>query len=220
MPFPLEQFLLEYDTEKFPVKIGDRELHFLKPRTIDRFINPYDPMADFPMWAKFWEASVVLTQYIAGLPVDPRRRILELGSGLGVAGMVAAAMGHTITLTEHNSDALNFLQANASLNGLDPIMIRRLDWLRPELDERFDLIIGSEIVYQESVIDALEALFNKYLAPMGRVVLAGRVRTTETLFFERLSAGFSIRASKHTLRSEDQSATVVLFELCRKTVSQ
>jgi len=218
MPFSLEQFFRDYDTESFPVRIGDRELHFLKPRTIDRFINPDDPMTGFPIWAKFWEASVVLTRYMADLPVDAQRRILELGSGLGVAGIVAAAMGHTITLTERNPDALNFLQANAKLNGCDQIAIRHLDWLRPELNGRFDLIIGSDIVYQESVIGALEALFRKHLEPGGRVVLTGQVRTTETLFFERLSSSFNIRASKHTLRSEEKTATVVLFELSGEKV--
>jgi predicted nicotinamide N-methyase len=215
----MEQFLLDYDTETFPVKIGDRELHFLKPRTIDRFIDPDDPMAGFPMWAKFWDASVVLTQYMAGLPVDARRRILELGSGLGVAGIAAAVMGHTITLTEHDPDALNFLQANAGLNGCAQITIRHLDWLQPELDGHFDLIIGSDIIYQESVIGPLEALFRKHLAPGGRVVLAGQVRSTETLFFERLSSSFNIRASKHTLHSGDESATVILFELSGKKVT-
>ena len=213
MPFSLEQFLHDYDTGIFPVKIGDRELRFLKPRTIDRFINPDDPMAGFPMWVKFWEASVVLTNYMAGLPADARRRILELGSGLGVAGIAAAVMGHRITLTEHNPDALNFLQANASLNGCDDITIRHLDWFQPDLEGRYDLIIGSDIVYQESAVNALKALFEQYLAPGGRVVLAGQARTTETLFFERLSSSFHIRASKHTLHSADKTTTVILFEL-------
>jgi len=216
MPFSLERFLRDYDTETFPVRIGDRELHFLKPKSIDRFINPDDPMADFPMWAKFWEASVVLTHYMAGLPVDTHRRILELGSGLGVAGIVAASMGHAITLTERNPDALNFLQANAGSNGCDRIAIHHLDWFHPQLEGCFDLIIGSEIVYQDSVVEALWALFKKHLALDGRVVLAERVRTTETLFFERMSSSFDIRAKKHTLRSKEKSETVVLFELSAK----
>jgi predicted nicotinamide N-methyase len=216
MLFSLSKFQSDYDTETFPVRIGDRELRFLKPKAIDRFINPDDPMTDFPMWAKFWEASVVLTHYMASLPVAADRRILELGSGLGVAGIAAAVMGHAITLTEQNPDALNFLHANASLSGCDRIAIHRLDWFHPELEGCFDLIIGSEIVYKDSVIEPLEALFRNHLAPDGRVVLAERVRTTEALFFERMSSSFRIRAKKHTLRSGEKSVTVVLFELSAK----
>jgi predicted nicotinamide N-methyase len=216
MPFSMKEFQSRYDIESFPVKIGDRELRFVKPRTIERFINPDDPMADFPLWAKLWEASAVLTQYMADLPVDPNRRILELGSGLGVAGITAAAMGHAITLTEFNRDALNFLQANAHLNGCSHLAIHHLDWFKPELEGRFDLIIGSEVIYQERAVDALEALFKRYLEPGGRVVLAERVRTTGTLFFERMSFLFEILARKHTLRSQDGTEIVVLFDMTYK----
>lgn len=213
MSLSLSQFLSEYETATFPVRIGDRELQFLKPKSIDRFINPDDPMIDFPMWAKFWDASIVLTQYLADLPVQADRRILELGSGLGVAGIVAAAMGHTITLTEHNRHALDFIRANAGLNGCEGISIRHLDWFKPDLEGRFDLIIGSEIVYQDSVMEPLRKLFERHLAPDGRVVLAERVQTTKALFLDRMSSDFEIRIKKHTLRSKDKSETVLLFEL-------
>ena len=213
MTISMEQFHSNYDTEPFPVKIGELELRFLKPKSIDRFIDPENPMTDFPLWAKFWEASAVLTNYMASLPVDPGRRILELGSGLGVAGISAAALGHTVTLTEYNQDALNFLHANAHLNGCDHVAIRHLDWFRPELQGCFDLIIGSEIIYQEKAVDALPTLFKKYLAPGGLLVLAERVRSTGTLFFERMSSGYEIRTRKYTLRSEDHVETVVLFEM-------
>ena len=216
MPFSLKAFQSEYDTESFPVRIGDRDLHFVKPHTIDRFIDAQDPMSDFPLWAKLWEASAVLTQFMADLPVDPQRRILELGSGLGVAGITAAAMGHAITLTEFNHHALNFLQANAELNGFQDLAIRRFDWFKPELDGHFDLIIGSEVIYQEQAVDALEAIFKRYLEPGGRVVLAERVRATGTLFFERMSSLFEIRARKHTLRSQDRTEVVVLFDMTCK----
>ena len=217
MNFSLSQFRREYDTELFPVKIEGRELNFLRPRSIDRFINPDNPIEGFPLWAKFWEASAVLTHFMAELPVDPQRRILELGSGLGIAGITAAVLGHTITLTEYDQDALNFLRANASLNGCDHAAVRPLDWFQPQLEGQFDLIIGSEIIYQEAAVQALEALFQKYLARDGRVVLAERVRATGTLFFQRLSDHFNIRAKKHTLSSAGEKETVILFDMTPKS---
>lgn len=216
MTLTLEQFLREYETEIFPVKIGETELRFHKPKSIDRFINPDDVMKGFPLWAKIWEASAVLTQYMADLQADSNRRVLELGSGLGVAGITAAAMGHDITLTEYDPDALNFLQANADLNQCVHAKVCRLDWFNPKLEGRFDLIIGSEIVYQENAVNALGELFNKHLMPQGKVLLAERVRSTGAVFFERMAPRFHIRARKHTLRSKEKSQTVVLFELSLK----
>ncbi|MGD9367584.1 MAG: methyltransferase [Desulfobacteraceae bacterium] len=209
----MEQFERTYDTEIFPVQIGKVSLRFHKPKSLDRFINPDDPMKGFPLWAKIWDASAVLTQYIAELEVDARRRILELGSGLGVAGIAAASLGHHITLTEYDTNALEFLKANAELNQCQHIPIHYLDWFQPQLEGSFDLIVGSEIVYQKATVAALGDLFRKYMAPAGQVVLVERVRSTGAVFFEKMADIFHIRAQKRTLQSNTKSETVVLFEL-------
>jgi predicted nicotinamide N-methyase len=216
MPFSLEQFQKDYDTEIFPIKIGPKELRFHKPKSIDRFIDPDDLMRDFPLWAKIWEASAILAQYLADLPLVAKRRILELGSGLGVSGITAAAQGHDITLTEYDPDALNFLRANVEVNQCARAAVRRLDWFNPDIEGRFDLIIGSEIVYQHNAVDALGKLFHKYLRPRGKVLITERVRATGAVFFEKMASRFDIRAQKHTLRSNDKLETVVLFELTLK----
>lgn len=213
MPFSLEQFQSDYDAEIFPVKIGKHELRFYKPKSIDRFINPDDLMDGFPLWAKIWEASAVLVQYMADLPVKPERRILELGSGLGVAGICAAVLGHHIMLTEYNPDALNFLRANAEINHCRHLTVHHLDWVKPTLEGTFDLIIGSEIVYQESTVKALGGIFEQFLAPRGKVILAEGIRSTGAIFFEKMSARFDIRTKKFTLRSREKLETVILYEL-------
>lgn len=216
MSFSLAQFQKEHDTEIFPVKIGQIELQFHKPRSIDRYLDPKDVMRGFPMWSKLWEASAVLVQHMADLPVDHERSILELGAGLGVAGITAAAMGHDVTLTEYDPNALLFLQANVAQNNCDRAKVRRLDWFQPDLDGKFDLIIGSELVYQDKAVDALGALFNRYLHPQGKIVLVERVRSTGVIFFDRMAQQFDINTRKHTLRSKGNKETVVVFELTPK----
>jgi predicted nicotinamide N-methyase len=216
MPFSLEQFQHDHDTVIFPVKIGRLELRFHKPRSIDPYLDPNDVMRGFPMWSKLWEASAVLVQHMAELPVDHRRSILELGSGLGVAGITAAAMGHDVTLTEYDPNALMFLQANVAQNNCERAKVHRLDWFQPDLEGDFDLIIGSELVYQEAAMDALGGIFERYLRPQGRVILAERVRSTGTLFFDRMAPRFHIQTQKHSLRSKGRSETVVLFEMTPK----
>lgn len=215
MPFSLEQFRKSYETELFPVKVSGHELQFHKPINIERFIDPEDLMSGFPLWAKIWEASAVLLHYMADLQVDPEKRILELGSGLGVTGIASMVLGHNITLTEYDPHALNFLKANAQINQCEPALIQHLDWFQPELKGSFELIIGSEIIYQEKTVNALGALFEKYLAPEGKVLIAERVRATNALFFEKMSSQFNIRAKKHTLRFQEKSEVIILFELTR-----
>jgi predicted nicotinamide N-methyase len=213
MPLSLAQFQHDYDTELFTMKIDDRQLRFFKPKSIDRFLNADNLMDGFPLWAKIWEAATVLTNHMLQLPVAPEHRILELGAGLGVTAIAAAAKGHCITATEYNADALNYINANARLNACDNIFIARLDWHQPDMDDRFDLIIGSEIAYKESNIRALVPLFKRYLAPGGTILIAESVRSTGAFFWEQMAPWYDITAHKHTLRSGTGSHIIILFEL-------
>jgi predicted nicotinamide N-methyase len=209
----------KYATETIPVTIHGRRLQFIKPKEIDRFLDPNEPLKDFPLWAKIWEASAVLAEYMAQLPTEPPLQILELGAGLGVAGITAAAFGHRVTITEHDPHALEFLKANALLNNCPEAVVCPLDWERRELAGRFDLIIGSEIVYSDQIIEMLAAVFQKYLHPQGKIVLAEGVRATGVRFWERMAAGFNIRVRKNNLRSENETRTILLFEMAPKPVS-
>ncbi|MFZ1983114.1 MAG: methyltransferase [Desulfatitalea sp.] len=210
----------KYQTETIPVVIHGRRLQFIKPREIDSFIDPDDPLKGFPLWAKIWEASAVLAEYMAHLPpVAPPLQILELGAGLGVAGITAAAFGHRVTITEYDPHALEFLRANALLNHCPDAAIHRLDWAQPDMEGQFDLIIGSEIVYSNPIIDLLTAVFQKYLHPQGRIVLAEGVRATGVRFCERMAAGYDIRVRKTSLRCENEKRTILLFEMSPKQAS-
>jgi predicted nicotinamide N-methyase len=212
-PFSLEQFHRQYETESDTARINGRQIRFLKPKSIDRFLDSRDILKGFPLWAKVWEASLVLAGYMADRPVAPDHHVLELGAGLGLAGITAAMFGHRVTLTEYDPHALNFLQANIALNGCPHADARHLDWNQPLLDRHFDLIIGSEIVYKTSDIDLLLSLFQRHLKPGGQVVLAEAVRASGKVFWEKMSPFYHIRARKHTLRSEGAELTVVLFEM-------
>jgi len=100
---------------------------------------------------------VVLADHLASLTPNGGKNLLEIGCGLGLVGIVAAAFGHKVTMTEQNSDALNFARANALTNlspSSPPIDIRRLDWNHPDLDDMFDLIVGSEVVYSQFEVKA------------------------------------------------------------------
>jgi predicted nicotinamide N-methyase len=213
MPFSMEQFRQDHDTVCLPMKIGRMALRFHKPKSIDPYIDKSDMMHGFPMWSRLWEACIVLTQHLVDLPVDSKRSILELGSGLGVAGITAAAMGHDVTLTENDPNAIAFIKANIAENRRDHAKVRRLDWYQPDLEGRFDLIIGSDLVYREAAVDALGALFDRYLSPRGRVLLAESVRATGAVFFDRMARRFDIQTHKHTLRSNGDSQTVVVFDM-------
>jgi SAM-dependent methyltransferase len=205
-----------YETETNDIAICGRRFRFLTPRNLEPFLDPVDIFHNFPLWAKIWEASSVLATYLAGLPPDPSKRMLEIGCGIGVTGIVASSFGHRVTLAETNPHALAFAEANAKLNGCREIEIRQLDWNRPFLPMRFDYIVGSEVIYRKSDIESILNLFKSFLLPSGNVYLAEGVRETGVDFWHQMEPHFMIQAKRFTLRSDDHAETVLLFHLTAK----
>lgn len=212
--FSLKQFQERYDdTETVTVRFNGKMLTLFKPVSIDPFIDPEDITRGFPLWAKIWEASGILAAHLSTIPPDPNKTMLEIGSGMGLVGIAAALSGHRVTLTEINPDALNFAKANAIINNCPDIPILRLDWNAPDIDTRFDYIVGSETIYRSSDIDGLEFLFNRYLNPGGTILLAESVRKTGVEFWERMRHRYHIQARRHTLRDDKTEIFVVLFQM-------
>jgi predicted nicotinamide N-methyase len=211
--FSLESFHQDYETETRDIVIDDYRFQFFVPESIERFVDPEDPLQNFPLWAKIWQASVVLAQYLIRMPVEPQKRILEIGSGLGLVGIAAACAGHAVTMTDYNTDALNFARANAQINSCLHLQICRLDWIRPNLEGAFDYIVGSEIVYKNQDITHLLALFKKYLRPGGKILLVEEMRKTLNEFYKQMNESYKITVRKKILRAHDEESRVLLIEM-------
>ena len=212
--FSMESFQQEYETDTVDVVIRKREFSFLVPKSLDKFVDPENVFNNFPLWAKIWEPSVILADYLASMPVNPKKRFLEIGSGLGLVGIVASSFGHKVTMTEYNHDALNFAKANAHINNCSNLEIMELDWNRPELEGTFDRIIGSEVIYMEKSFYPILRLFRTYLKEDGEILLAERPRRSSIEFFRQMSERFNVRAQKKIIRNGSDEIRVMM---CRMT---
>ena len=211
--FSIEQFYRDYQTERREIIIDEQSYSFLAPKSIDRFIDPENLLKNFPLWAKIWQAGVILAKHLNHKPVEKGQRMLEIGSGLGLVGIVAACNGHDVTLTDYNVHALNFARANAHINGCEGLNVEQLDWNNPRLEGEFDIIVGSEIVYKNEDIDQLSSLFDRYLKPQGTIILVEEMRRTLTEFFKRLDPRFHISVKKNILRAADEKSTVLMIQM-------
>lgn len=216
----LEDFLAAYETVEREMTVGGRPYTFRLPLSIDRFIDGEDPMSNFPLWARIWNASLVLAEHLAKMPVETAGSILEIGAGIGVASIVAASRGHRVTVTEYNQDALAFARANADINGCQAMQVQLLDWNAPVFEEPFDTITGSEVVYHERDFDPLLKLFVRFLKPGGRIFLAMEPRRSAMMFFDRARETFNIGMKKIDIESADECTPVYLWRMQRKYKSR
>jgi predicted nicotinamide N-methyase len=157
--------------------VGDVELSLLRPVSPDALIDEaaFEQDEFLPYWAELWPASIALAE---ALPAVRGLRVVELGCGLGVPSLVAAARGAEVTATDWAADAVDLLRENAARNGLE-LRAELRDW-RERWAERFDLALAADVLYeQRNVEPLLERL--RELAPKALVGLAGRPYEAEFL---------------------------------------
>jgi hypothetical protein len=71
----------------------------------------------------------------------PSRRTLDLGTGCGALGLLAASHSEQVVATDCNPRAVAYARFNARLNGIDNVDCREGDLFEPVADERFDLVV-------------------------------------------------------------------------------
>lgn len=155
---------------------------------------------------QLWPAASTLASLLDRSPSSlllphspPTLSILELGSGTGLAGMAAAAiLGARVTLTDL-PHVLPNLRSNAEANaGLitargGSVEVRRLIWGDDEdhasvsSPSRFDVVMASDVVYHEHLIDPLLRTLVWFVR--GEVVLVmahlRRWRKRDAVFFRK-----------------------------------
>ncbi|XP_055496919.1 EEF1A lysine methyltransferase 3-like [Leucoraja erinacea] len=122
-----------------------------------------------------WDAGVSLCQYFEKEDVSfTGKKVIELGSGTGIVGILAALLGGNVTMTD-KPDTLKQINSNIAVN--IPIACRHrlkvssLIWGEDQtkFPNDYDFILGSDIVYSSICYPALlETL--RYLCNQGTTI--------------------------------------------------
>jgi len=129
--------------------------------------------------AKVWEAGACLAEFIFHNAHCIRgRRVIELGAGVGLTGLVAAAnFAKSVHMTDYTNATLENLSYNVSINnkwlkerGIDKgiVTIGNLEW--GEYAENSccshsaDVLIAADVVYTVECIPDLVATVSKFLS--------------------------------------------------------
>lgn len=200
------------------LKVGGHDLAIARPAAPERLLDlgtvaeAYAQDEYMPYWATFWPVSQYLAEEIAATPWPATMKTaIELGCGLGLPGIVAALSGLAVTLSDYDATAVQFALDNAQRNGAQNVRGLLLDWRQPP-DEVYDLIIASDLIYEERNVRPLVALFETILAPQGLVLVADQDRPHAALFREvSQKAGFTCEAKAFApdkARGRDVTGTV------------
>ena len=144
-----------------------------------------------PYWSVLWRSGVALGREVASAPVAGLR-VLELGCGLGVPSLVAARAGADVLATDASTEALELLERNARVNGVE-VSTARVDWNADDGVVRcrapFDLVLGADVLYRDADVAPLLSLLDG-LGPEVWIADPGRPAASE--FLERARGAWSV----------------------------
>lgn len=191
---------LKYQTIEF----GKIDIHLCSLRNTQEFSDPEGEAeklgissAAWPIFGIVWPSGLVLANFIMAFDTSDKR-ILEVGCGLGLSSILLNKQGYNITATDHHPSANEFLKRNTDLNDDPAIPFERVDWtdLNDQLGQ-FDLIIGSDLLYEDQHIEQLSNFLVSHSKDSCEIVLVDPGRGRKTKLIKRLEKlGFTSSIEK------------------------
>ncbi|HSC67916.1 MAG TPA: methyltransferase domain-containing protein [Cellvibrio sp.] len=156
--------------------------------------------ANWSIFGVVWPAGEVLAQLMVDYAIG-EKRLLEVGCGIALASLVLNHRQANITATDYHPEAEGFLIANTGLNHDKTIPFIRTGWNDPISNlGLFDVIIGSDLLYESEHVDLLSKFINQHAAPQCDIILVDPGRGHHAKFSKKMiSLGYSHNQRKPQL---------------------
>jgi predicted nicotinamide N-methyase len=205
------------------VNIGDQTIKIVSPSTPDALLDhssvhiAYEQDEYMPYWASLWPVAVFLAEEIEQRSWPANISAVEVGCGLGLAGLVAAKKNIKVLFTDYDSNALTFAKKNCELNGVHQVDFELLD-IRHPMDRKFNLIIVSDLIYERRNVEPLVQLIGQMLEENGSALVSDQGRPYQENFLTCLSEnGFEwTEIKKKLFNSEKKEVTGYVFTIKRR----
>ncbi|GGA87572.1 hypothetical protein GCM10011369_32050 [Neiella marina] len=175
------------------IEFGRIDIHLCGLRNKQEFSDPNGIAenlgicsASWPIFGVQWPSGIALAHFLSKYDVK-NKRILEVGCGLALSSLLLNKLGHDITATDYHPEAHNFLKRNTKLNNDREIPFERVDWASSQDDlGLFDLIIGSDLLYEDDHIELLASFVASHALEKCEVILVDPGRGRKAKLIKKL----------------------------------
>lgn len=170
------------------VPVGERSWQIRSLRSRDIFFATNTAAQQDLYGFVLWESAIGLSERLIEQPDLVRdKRVLELGAGVGLPGLVAQSLGGHVAQTDYQMDSLMLCEWNGMQNGITTEIFQG-NWQQWHHSVRYDLLIAADILYDEALHFYIERILHRNLFPMGRVLFADPGRPQALDFMLQLEA--------------------------------
>ncbi len=169
------------------------------------------PPAGWSHFGQVWPSSRVLALAMLTHPLHGLR-VLEIGAGLALTSLVMHRRGADVTVSDWHPLTEEFLVQNLLLNDLGPLPYQAGNWESTAATDnpalgRFDLIVGSDLLYERQQPAQLAAFIFRHAAPAAVIIVVDPDRSNHSAFSRDMAAlGFTLAMSVADRQLEDGQA--------------
>jgi 2-polyprenyl-3-methyl-5-hydroxy-6-metoxy-1,4-benzoquinol methylase len=171
-------------------------------------------------WNEIWPAALALSKYLAKVfPLERLNghRALVIGCGVGLEGLVLAKLGAKVSFLDHIPNALQLVSQNCLLNEIESFQTIHCCWQDLKNIQnigKYDLVIGSDILYYPDEWPWIKSLFENTLKVKGMALFSEPIRSDSMNFFRVLAKdGFKVKWADPRWGYRDQRNLIYCVEL-------
>ena len=150
-------------------------------------------------------------------------KVLEIGCGTGLAGVVAAQLGAFTMFSDMVPITLEAVKETCQLNHLSNFYTCTLDWSEKieSKEHYYDVVLGSEVFYDEAILADISHVLEQVLAPGGKGMFCDPNRLGLDTIEREFQEKFHLSVEKIPLNWPPRKGTsfekmVYLYELTRR----
>jgi predicted nicotinamide N-methyase len=194
-----------YHTRQLTVRLGGCDFRIRALSDRQQFADPHGHAARAgispALWGLFgqvWPSGRMLAEAMSTHEVGGKR-ILELGCGLALSSLVLQRRHADIVASDHHPLAESFLRYNAGQNSLPEVTYRDLPWELPDVRlGRFDLIIGSDVLYERGHSELLADMMLRHASPDAEVLITDPGRGNSGRFTQAMAIQGYVVTERHS----------------------
>ena len=185
----MSPFRVRYQTIVF----GETDIHVRTLRDRQQYADEDGAAADlgissaaWPLFGVIWPSGEILAHLMFDYEIKGLR-VLEVGCGIALASLVLNHRLADITATDYHPEVEKFLSENVMLNTCKKIPFIRTGWGDEDSGLGvFDLVIGSDLLYERSHVELLAGFIEQHAEKQCDVILVDPGRGHHACFSKKM----------------------------------